>query len=149
MLRNYFMIAWRNLKTKKSFSFINIVGLSIGMAAATLIILWIQNEVSYDKFHEKIDRTYQVWNKYKIDGKIGAWNNTPKVMAGAIKRDYPEIELTARVNWSFPALLSVGDKRLKATGTIVDSTFPQVFTFPNNKRKSKYSFAWNLFHRPH
>ncbi len=130
MLRNYFMIAWRNLKTKKSFSFINIVGLSIGMAAATLIILWIQNEVSYDKFHEKIDRTYQVWNKYKIDGKTSAWNNTPKVMARTIKQDYPEIELTARVNWSFPVLLSVGDKRLKATGTIVDSTFPQVFTFP-------------------
>jgi len=124
------MIAWRNLKTKKSFSFINIVGLSIGMAAATLIILWIQNEVSYDKFHEKIDRTYQVWNKYKIDGKTSAWNNTPKVMAGTIKQDYPEIELAARVNWSFPVLLSVGDKRLKATGTMVDSTFPQIFTFP-------------------
>ena len=130
MLRNYFMIAWRNLKTKKSFSFINIVGLSIGMAAATLIILWIQNELSYDKFHEKIDRTYQVWNKYKIDGKTGAWNNTPKVMAATIKQDYPEIESTARVNWSFPILFSYGDKRMKANGTMVDSTFLQIFSFP-------------------
>ena len=130
MFRNYFMIAWRNLKTKKSFSFINIVGLSIGMAAATLIILWIQNELSYDKFHENLDRTYQVWNKYKIDGKTGAWNNTPKVMAGTIKQDYPEIEVTARVNWPFPNLISFGDKRLKAWNTIVDSTFLQIFTFP-------------------
>ena len=124
------MIAWRNLITKKSFSFINIAGLSIGMAAATLIILWIQNEVSYDKFHEKLDRTYQVWNKYTVEGKTGTWNNTPKVMAGTIKQDFPEIELTARVNWPFPVLISVGDQRLKAESTIVDSTFFQVFTFP-------------------
>ena len=56
---------------KKSFSFINITGLSIGMAAAILILLWIQNEVSYDKFHDRKDRLFEVWNRYTTDGKIG------------------------------------------------------------------------------
>ncbi|MGZ3950520.1 MAG: ABC transporter permease, partial [Flavisolibacter sp.] len=59
MIGNYFKIAFRNLFRNKAFSLINISGLAIGMASAMLILLWIQNEVSYDQFHEKKNRIYE------------------------------------------------------------------------------------------
>ncbi|MEO6719470.1 MAG: ABC transporter permease, partial [Ferruginibacter sp.] len=130
MIKSFFTIAWRNLLRKKSFSFINITGLSIGMAAAVLILLWIQSEVSYDKFHTKKDRLFQVWNRYNNNGSTNCWHNTPKVMASALQQDYPEIEKTARVNFFPPVLFSVGEKRLQGRGNLVDSSFLQLFTFP-------------------
>jgi len=130
MFINFFKIAWRNLLRNKSFSFINISGLAIGMAAAILILLWIQHEVSYDNFHAKKDRLYQVWNRYTADGKTGCWNNTPKPMALAISQDYPEVERTARVNFLPPVKIALGDKQFYGRGRIVDSTFLEMFTFP-------------------
>ena len=130
MIVNFFKIAWRNLLRKKSFSFINISGLAIGMAAAILILLWIQNEISYDKFHDNKDRLYQVWNRYTTDGTIGCWNHTPKPMALAISQDYPEIEKTARVNFFPPVKITSGDKQFYGRGRIVDSSFLEMFTFP-------------------
>ena len=58
MIRNYLTIALRNLLKNKGFSFINILGLAVGMASAILILLWINDEVGYDQFHEKKDRIY-------------------------------------------------------------------------------------------
>ncbi|MEP6728147.1 MAG: ABC transporter permease, partial [Bacteroidota bacterium] len=58
MLKNYFKIAFRNLWKRKGYSFINILGLTIGMASAILILLWIQNELSFDRFYKKSDRLY-------------------------------------------------------------------------------------------
>src|SRR5215217_7749837 len=85
MLKNYFKIAIRNLWKSKGFSFINIAGLAVGMASAVLIILWIANEVSYDKFHEKKDRIYQAWNKATVSGKLQCWNTTPKILAKTLE----------------------------------------------------------------
>ncbi len=130
MVINFFKIAWRNLLKNKSFSFINISGLAIGMATATLILLWIQHEVSYDNFHEEKDRLYQVWNRYTTDGKTGCWNHTPKPMATAISQDYPEVEGTARVNFLPPVKIASGDKQFYGRGRIVDSSFLKMFTFP-------------------
>jgi putative ABC transport system permease protein len=131
MLKNYFLVAWRNLLRKKSFSILNITGLAIGMAAAILILLWIQHEISFDKSYQNKDRIYEVWNRYKQgDGKLHSWKNTPKVMAKAMQEDYPEIERTARVNYPFPVLFSVSDKRITARGSMVDSSFLQIFNFP-------------------
>ena len=63
MIRNYLTIAWRNLLKNKAFSFFNISGLAIGMASAVLILMWVQNEVSYDKFHARQDNLYEAWNR--------------------------------------------------------------------------------------
>ena len=130
MLKNYLKVAFRNLWKNKGFSFINITGLAIGMASAILILLWIQNEVSYDGFHEKKDRIYEAWNRAVFSGKLHCWNTTPKVLASALQRDVPEVEHTVRVNWQSNFLFSIGDKRLTVEGNIVDSVFLQVFTFP-------------------
>ncbi|HEU4634039.1 MAG TPA: ABC transporter permease [Flavisolibacter sp.] len=130
MLKNYFKIAFRNLLRNKAFSVINISGLAIGMASAMLILLWIQNEVSYDQFHEKKDRIYEAWNRAHFSGKLQCWNTTPKVLARTVERDIPEVEHSVRVNWPSNYLFSIGEKRLTVQGNIVDSNFLQVFSFP-------------------
>src|SRR4051812_34549358 len=128
MLKNYFKIAFRNLLRNKAFSVINISGLSIGMASAILILLWIQNEVNYDQFHENKDRIYEAWNRARFSGKLECWNTTPKVLARTLERDFPEVEQATRVNWELKFLFSIGEKRLMVNGNIVDSNFLQVFS---------------------
>jgi len=130
MIKNFFKIAWRNLLRNKGFSFINISGLAIGMAAAVLITLWIQNEMSHDKFHAKKDRIYTANNRDKFNGQLWAWSTTPTVMAPALKMGYPEdIEDVVRTNFA-SFLFTVGDKNLTVSGSFVDSGFLNVFSFP-------------------
>src|SRR5579872_5475197 len=121
MIKNYLKVAFRNLWKNKGFSFINITGLAIGMASAILILLWIQNEVSYEGFFEKNDRIYEAWNRSVFSGKLHCWNTTPKVLASALQRDLPEVEHTVRVDWGRGRLFSVGDKRITLEGNAVDS----------------------------
>lgn len=130
MFKNFFKIAYRNLIRNKGFSAINITGLAIGMASAILILLLIQNEVSYDQFHEKKDRIYEAWNRARFDDKTMCWNTTPKILARTMEYDLPEVERTVRVNWSNELLFSVGDKRITRTGNTVDTGFLQMFSFP-------------------
>ena len=129
MLKNYFKIALRNLYRNKAFSIINISGLTVGMASAILILLWIQNEISYDRFFKNTDRIYMMYNRDKFDGGLQTWNSTPTPMAAALKKDYPEVEDAVRFrNVTF--LTSVGDKHLNVRGAFADSGFLSVFSFP-------------------
>lgn len=130
MIWNYLKLTWRNLYKNKAFSVINIVGLAIGMASAMLILLWIQNEVSYDQFHEKKDRIYEAWNRAEFSGKLQSWNTTPKVLARTLEKDFPEVEMAVRADWQRSVLAVVGEKRLKIKGNIVDSMFLHMFSFP-------------------
>jgi hypothetical protein len=137
MIKNYLKIAFRNLWRNKGFSLINISGLAIGMAAAILILLWIQSEMSYDQFHTKKDRIYEAWNRAHFSGKLQCWNTTPKILARTLEKDLPEVERAVRVNWPSSYLFSIGDKRLTVSGNIVDTGFLQMFTFPLLKGDSR------------
>jgi len=137
MLKNFLKVAFRNLWRSKGFSAINIIGLAIGMASAIIILLWIQNEVSQDQFHEKKDRIYEAWNRAIIDGKLMCWSTTPKILARTLEKDLPEVEQATRVQWTNGALFSIGDKRLLAFGNQVDSNFLQMFSFPLTKGDPK------------
>lgn len=130
MLKNFFKIAYRNLLRNKGFSFINITGLAIGMASSMLVLIWINNEINFDDFHEKKDRIYEAWNKAEFSGELQCWNVTPKVLASAAQRDLPEVEQAVRVDWGNNYLFTVGDKKLAEKGVTVDSNFLTVFTFP-------------------
>jgi putative ABC transport system permease protein len=130
MLRNYGKIIGRNLLRSKAFSFINITGLAIGMASALLILLWIRNELSYDLFHVKKDRIYQVYSKGAIEGRLICTPSTPMVMGPVLKKEYPQVEDVVRANWVGAFVLSNGDKHLQTQGYIVDSGFFNVFSFP-------------------
>src|SRR6201996_6315961 len=123
MFKNYLKVAFRNLWKNKGYSSINIVVLAIGIASAVLILLWMQNEISYDDFHTKRDRIYEVWNRATFSGALHCWNTTPKVLAAAMRRDLPEVEHSCRVAWPGEHLFSVGEKRMTVKGSAVDSIF--------------------------
>src|SRR5579859_5895216 len=96
MLRNFFIITFRNLWRNKSFSTINILGLAIGMAAALLIGLWVQNERSIDRFYDKADRIYQLYSREEINGSMDLWPRVSSQQATELKKNYPEVEDAAK-----------------------------------------------------
>src|SRR6478609_7904381 len=100
MFKNYLKITWRNLLKNKGFTLINISGLAVGMASAALILFWVQNEISYDQFHAKKDRIYQMYNQSVFDGKLWSWGTTPKVMRKTLKQEYAQVEQAARTSRS-------------------------------------------------
>lgn len=130
MLKNYFRIAFRNLLRSKTFTLINISGLAVGMASATLILLWVQHETSYDRFHEKGDRLYEAYSNDVINHSIRSLTNTPEIMAPVLTTDVPEIEAASRVAFQGYHLLTVGEKILQPKGYIVDAPFLGMFSFP-------------------
>jgi len=125
----YLKIAWRNLLRSKGFSFINITGLSIGMASAVLILLWIQNELSYDNFHKNRARIYECWNRGTYDAKLQCWNTTPKILGPTLKQEIPDIADNTRVDnrWY---VTTVGDKKVSSHANVVDPSFLSMFSFP-------------------
>lgn len=129
MFQNYLKIAFRNLIRQKAFSFINITGLAVGMASAILILLWIENEVSHDRFHVKGDRIYTLNNRDQFNGEWWAWNSTPKILGPTVKNDYPDAEDIVRTSGA-GFLLSNGEKRLNAEGNFTDPGFFNTFSFP-------------------
>ena len=97
MLRSYFKIAWRNLMKSKTFSFINIFGLSTGLACCLLIAIYLFHETSYDNYHKNINNLYQLGTTFVKDGKEDRTPNTPAPMAQAMKNEFPEIAETGRI----------------------------------------------------
>jgi predicted permease len=136
MFRNYLKIGLRNLLKKRVFSLINITGLAVGMASAILILLWIENEVSFDRFHEKQDRIYQVYQRSPFGGKLSTWYITAKPLANELRSSHSEIEDAART-YDANFLFTTGDKHLKVHGNFTDPGFLNIFSFPlvygNNK----------------
>jgi ABC-type antimicrobial peptide transport system permease subunit len=130
MIKNYLKVAIRSLMRNKSFSVINIAGLAIGMASAILILLWVQNEISYDRFHTNSDRLYEVWGNETINGTINSTIATPEIMQPALKKEKPEIDKATRVSWPITFLFQVGKKSLQPTGNFVDPDFLTMFSFP-------------------
>jgi ABC-type antimicrobial peptide transport system permease subunit len=129
MVKNFFKVAYRNLSRNKSFSILNIAGLAIGMASAVLILLWIQNEVNFDRFHEKTNRIYVMYSREGYNGKIDAWPRTPALMAPALKKDYPEVEDAVRFNVVY-FLLTSDEKHFNVGGAFADPGFLSMFSFP-------------------
>ena len=129
MIENYFKIAVRNLMRNKGFSFINILGLAIGMASSILIFLWINNELGMDRFHAKKDRLYVANNRDKFNGELWAWSTTPKPLAPALKQEYPDVDDAVRAT-DVNFLFTVGEKHLNIEGVITDSGFLNIFSFP-------------------
>lgn len=130
MIRSYLKTARRNLWRSKGYSLLNISGLSIGMAAAILILLWAQNERSFDMFHHKKDSLFKVMNRGFFNGETYVWDHTPKVMGPVMKSEFPEIAKVSRFSIDNPFLLTVGEKKLSVTGAFVDSSFLKMFDFP-------------------
>jgi putative ABC transport system permease protein len=129
MLKNFIRVTLRNLWRNKGISAINLAGLSIGMAAAILILLWVHNEMSYDRFHVKTDRIALLYSRDVNNGQLDVWPRTSSLIAPVLKKDYPEIEDAIRFRNVF-FLTSTGDKHFNPRGAFADSGFLSVFSFP-------------------
>ncbi len=132
MLRNYILITLRNLWKSRGYAAINIFGLAIGLAASIMIMLYVINELSYDKFHSNSDRIYKVW----VSGKMptGELNDavTAGPMASALLNDYPEVEQVLRLRQSGGWLVKRGDVAFNESEKdfiFADSTFFDLFSF--------------------
>jgi ABC-type antimicrobial peptide transport system permease subunit len=133
MFKNYLTIAWRNLWKNKGFSLINISGLSVGMAGAILILLWIHFESSFDQFHPKKDRLFEVWNQADFNGELSSWGYTPKPLGPILGSDYPEVAAFSRYQFPYGMLVGYGEKRLMQELTVLDPGFFTMFDFPLKK----------------
>jgi putative ABC transport system permease protein len=131
MFQNHLLIAWRNLVRFKYYSLINIAGLSIGLAACWLLLLYVQRETSYDNFYPHADRIYRAVNHATWTGGNLHLASTSAPFAAVLKKDYPEIEQITRVETDGGASLKYGEKKLEVGDMFfVDSTFFNVFNFP-------------------
>jgi len=131
MIGNSLKIAWRNLIKDRQFSFLNLVGLSTGLACALLIFLWVKDEKNVDKFHEKDSLLYHVMKTSPgADGSISTSENTPAPLAQLILDELPEIEYASSVFKRYEmGIASVGDKHIKALSQFVDTNYFHVFSY--------------------
>jgi putative ABC transport system permease protein len=128
---HYFKLIWRGLMRSKSFSFINITGLAIGMAAAILIFLWIRNELTMDRFHSKGDRVYLILNRAKFADGVDVWAATPSPLGPELKDRFPDaIEEAVRFSWVAAFVLKRGEQVVQTEGLLVDPGFLRTYDFP-------------------
>jgi len=97
MIRNYFKVAFRNLWKNKGFTAINIIGLATGLTTCLLILFFVMDELSYDKYNTKLDRIYRIDNDIKFGGTHFILAVSPEPMGPAVKRDYPQVEQQVRM----------------------------------------------------
>jgi putative ABC transport system permease protein len=130
MITNNFKVTCRNLLRNKGYSLVNITGLAIGMAASILILLWIFDELSFDKFQKNRDRIYHVMTRATINGRVEAWYGTSSLLAPVMKRNYSEVEEVTRINRVSAFMFHAGDKHLGGFGIITDPAFLKIFDYP-------------------
>ncbi len=133
MLKSYLKIAMRSLRKNSVYSFINIFGLSVGIACSVLILLWVADETSYDRFHPKVDRLYQVWTNAHFDGKINSWISVPQPLKNTLNEEISDIKTAAISDWGGTHLLTVGDSKFNKRGYFVSYEFLEMFQFPLTK----------------
>jgi putative ABC transport system permease protein len=129
MLKNYFKIALRNLQRNKVYSFINIAGLSLGLACAMLIILYVKDEVSFDRFHHNVNHIYRIVSTDYFQGKEHKDGNTGYLQGPRFIQNVPGIETFVRVQQGTEDIKS-GTEVQSQELLYADSSFFKVFTFP-------------------
>lgn len=129
MFKNYLKTALRILRKNKGFSLLNLVGLSLGMACAVLILLWVHDEMSYNKFHKNYNNLYQVMENQTYEGKTYTFSALPGPFAPAIKAEIPEIQYASRTDWGSQVLFTLGDKSIYERGLFADPDLLRMFSF--------------------
>ncbi len=127
MFRNYLKIAVRNLVKHKAFAVLNITGLTIGLASSILILLWVQHELSFDRFHQQADQLYRITAEAS-DFKTAV---SPAAMAVGLKQELPAIENYVRISKPVTLFLEKDDQQFEEKRIFyADPSFLDVFTFP-------------------
>ena len=129
MLKNYLLVALRNLKKNKAFSVINILGLALGLACSLLIFLWVTDERNMDKFNVHTKQLYSVYERQYYDNKVDAFHSTPGILAEQMKKDLPEVEYASGMAWDDLSTFQVGDKIMKEMGNHAGADFFKMFDY--------------------
>ncbi len=130
MFRNFFIVTLRNLRRNNLYSVINISGLAIGIVCSILILLWVADETSFDKFIPKVNRLHQVYVNAVFDGKVNTWRSVPLPTYEEMKIVDSNIKNSCVTGWGGDRLLTVGDTRIIKRGYFVSEEFLEMFEFP-------------------
>src|SRR5262245_19541189 len=131
MFKNHLRVALRHLLKHKDFAFINVAGLALGIASCVLILLYVQDEFSYDQFHLNKNRIYRVAFELKTRSGLVDLAAVPPAAGPAMMNAFPELERVVRLHQPGPVLVRCGEKQFYENNLLLaDSSFFEVFTFP-------------------
>lgn len=143
MLKNYLVLAWRNLLKHRSSALLNIGGLALGLTTAILVLLFLADEFSYDKFHKNIDHLYLLMKNQQVADGVNTDRTSAGPMAPALQTGVPDVEYAVRVAGRGATAL-LGDKKVAIDGSFVDTGFFHMFSFP-----AKAGDPETALHDPH
>jgi putative ABC transport system permease protein len=130
MIRNYIKTTLRSLLKNRVYSFLNIAGLAIGIACASLIFLWVQDEVTYNHNFSKRDYLYHVMENRQVNGVSNTAGGTPSPFANALKAEVPGIKNAMRKSWNMNELFVLRDKSINEDGIYADPSIFSMLTLP-------------------
>ena len=133
MFRHHLKITFRSFQRNKTSFLINLTGLATGLACVVLIFLWVNDELSVDKFHEKDDQLFQVFQNYEFPNGIETDEISPLLLANALEATFPEIETAVNISGkedSPKGILSLAEKDILATGIFASENYFDAFSIP-------------------
>ncbi len=131
MIRNFFLITFRNFRRYKYFTAINLAGLALGLSCSIFIILWITDELKFDAFHENGARLYRIMKRdFFAEGRVEVYPQGPGILVDALKAEIPEIEMGSQMSWDARELITVGTQSQKESGRYVQPDFLKMFSYP-------------------
>lgn len=130
MFKHNLKVAWRSLLRNRLFSFINVTGLAVGLAASIVIMLWVRFEKSHDRFHANHDRLATVMSNEKLEGDFYTGPATSTPLAQTLKANFPDVQDAARVTWGDMRVFHYNNLHIEENGLYADPSFLRMFSFP-------------------
>lgn len=128
MFKNYFKTAWRNFSKNKSYGIINILGLTMGLAAVLLIVIWIWDELSFNKHFKNYDRIAMVMQQRVDENGVGTGNGMPVPLSAAIRDGFKDEFSHVALHFTGEYNLTTGDKKFSENGMFAEATWPEIFS---------------------
>ncbi|NVK84958.1 MAG: ABC transporter permease [Cytophagia bacterium] len=128
MFRTIIKTALRVFWKERAYALLNVLGLTVGITASMLLLIYIQGEKSYDQFHANVDRIYQVMENQDYSGTVFTTSANPGPLKDAMKEAMPEVEYFAQFTWEQERLFINGDQSFKETGRVASEDFFQIFS---------------------
>jgi putative ABC transport system permease protein len=128
MLKNYLKTAFRNLSKSTVYSFINISGLAIGMACCIVIMLFVHDELSWDRFHENAERIFRITTEFDIQGRQANYATTRVKLSSTMKEEIPEVQNSVRIIKHNGFVVRYGENKLTTNPVYADPSILEIFT---------------------
>lgn len=145
MIRNIFKVAFRNIRRDRVLSILNVTGLATGMACAILLLLWVRNEISFDRFHKNAKNLYRVTSTSTYAGRFHREAGTPFPLAALLKEEYPEIIRSTRYH-NLQFVFKKGEDKINGNCALIDKDFFEMFDidFINGDKSSALTRPYEI-----